>query len=210
MGIPRDLYQDRLRQGLCPQCGGVRDQDTKRCSICAADRAAVMRRCRRNRAKRGLCAACPAKISTGRYCTKCKKIVTATTGKIYAARRRTNSCTWCDAPRVASRFCKPCWFRSMSLRVFGTVVHGPQLYDLFISQEGRCFYTGAELTPGVNAGLDHQVPVRRGGAASIQNLRWVTIQLNRVKNDLTHDEFLELCNTVGGRFHKPTTTNVAP
>lgn len=55
---------------------------------------------------------------------------------------------------------------------------------------------------------DHIVPVARGGSPSIDNLQIVCTDANRAKNDLTEDEFLDLCKEVvlhaGYKIWKPS------
>ncbi len=54
--------------------------------------------------------------------------------------------------------------------------------------------------PGVNASLDHKIPTSRGGNNDLPNLQWVDMQINFVKNALTHDEFVEFCVAIAIKF----------
>ena len=55
---------------------------------------------------------------------------------------------------------------------------------------------------------DHIVPVARGGNSCIDNLQIVCTDANRAKNDMTEDEFLDLCKEVvlhaGYKLWKPS------
>jgi 5-methylcytosine-specific restriction endonuclease McrA len=55
---------------------------------------------------------------------------------------------------------------------------------------------------------DHIVPVSRGGNSCIDNLQIVCTDANRAKNDMTEDEFLDLCKEVvlhaGYKVWKPS------
>ena len=55
---------------------------------------------------------------------------------------------------------------------------------------------------------DHILPVARGGNSSIENLQLVCTDANRAKNDMTEEEFLDLCKEVvlhaGYKVWKPS------
>lgn len=55
---------------------------------------------------------------------------------------------------------------------------------------------------------DHILPTARGGDNSIENLQIVCTDANRAKNDMTEDEFLDLCKEVvlnaGYKLWKPS------
>jgi len=68
---------------------------------------------------------------------------------------------------------------------------------LWNKQKGRCAITGLELFPGINAALDHIVPVARGGTNGVSNMRFVHKLVNFMKYDLTDEDFtfllLDIC-----------------
>ena len=55
---------------------------------------------------------------------------------------------------------------------------------------------------------DHILPVARGGNSCIENLQIVCTDANRAKNDMTEDEFLDLCKEIvlhaGYKVYKPS------
>jgi len=74
----------------------------------------------------------------------------------------------------------------------------------------QCELTGRPLTwnePHTYE-YDHILPVARGGNSSIDNLQIVCIDANRAKNDMTEEEFLDLCKEVvlhaGYKVWKPS------
>jgi len=132
MAIPRDLYQERLRLGVCPWCGCKRDGSTKRCSACAKLHNERTMRSRRKRTKAGVCWRCSNTVATGSVlCNLCKSTVTIATTKLYARKKAAGLCCWCSEPRTIGRFCRSCWFRGVSLRVFKTISRGDELKALF-------------------------------------------------------------------------------
>ena len=62
----------------------------------------------------------------------------------------------------------------------------------------HCYLTGRPLdTKDVNTyEFDHIVPISKGGDSSFENLGITKPEANRAKNDLTVDEFVELCKDV--------------
>lgn len=76
------------------------------------------------------------------------------------------------------------------------------LRSLWDEQQGKCAVTGEKLVPGVNASLDHIVPVSRGGTSEKGNLRWVTSTINHMKWDLTDDEFMAMCTQIAHRAER--------
>jgi 5-methylcytosine-specific restriction endonuclease McrA len=73
----------------------------------------------------------------------------------------------------------------------GTMTRGQRakaLLEQWHEQGGRCAITGLLLTPGVNASVDHILPVARGGGNDIANLRFVHTAVNRLKLTMTDDE----------------------
>jgi hypothetical protein len=89
-----------------------------------------------------------------------------------------------------------CWFNGSANRYRVPVADLCQLWEL---QGGRCAMTGDELVPGVNASLDHIGPVQRGGTSDIENLRWVTLQVNHAKRDFSDAAFVTMCRKIVAR-----------
>ena len=62
----------------------------------------------------------------------------------------------------------------------------------FDKQQGRCYYTGTELTFD-NVSLEHTVPLCRGGTNSPDNITLVTKQVQVMKGTMTGEEFKDMC-----------------
>lgn len=81
-------------------------------------------------------------------------------------------------------------------------------------QNYQCSLTGENLTPS-NTTVDHNYPVSRGGAHSIDNVSLVTWQANRSKGTMTYQEFLDMCLSVvsharaTGRLDRPRAANAS-
>ena len=74
-------------------------------------------------------------------------------------------------------------------------INRASLVKLIEQQEYRCKYSGIELTPDA-ASLDHIVPVSKGGEHVVSNVAWVHHEINRMKGQLSVEEFIALCSKV--------------
>ncbi len=90
---------------------------------------------------------------------------------------------------------------AVSLRPKGRapVVTGPvstsNVLAMLERQQYRCALTRRELTPET-AALDHIVPLRFGGQHVIENTQVLHKDVNRAKNSMTNDDFVQLCEEV--------------
>jgi hypothetical protein len=65
-----------------------------------------------------------------------------------------------------------------------------------IEEQGfRCKLSGVLITTGT-ASLDHLVPVSKGGAHTNDNVAWVHSEINRMKGQLSLEEFVAWCAKV--------------
>lgn len=119
---------------------------------------------------------------------------------IYRRKRELGECSHCHQPATVGTLCIEHWFKNVASNHFGTCTFAVGLVEIWDRQQGRCFYSGEILVPGVNAGLDHKVALTRGGNLSLENCQWVTKLVNRMKSDLTHDEFILWCRFIANRF----------
>jgi hypothetical protein len=71
--------------------------------------------------------------------------------------------------------------------------------DIFKAQGGKCALTGEKLGKGLGSSpsMDQRVPRVRGGPGYTKdNVQWVTAQINFAKQNLTNEEFADLCKKV--------------
>ena len=59
-------------------------------------------------------------------------------------------------------------------------------------QLGFCNLTGEKLNRH-NSNVDHILPVAKGGSFDIDNLQWISKEVNRIKGTLTKEELLDIC-----------------
>jgi 5-methylcytosine-specific restriction endonuclease McrA len=64
------------------------------------------------------------------------------------------------------------------------------LQKIMENQGNVCPYFGVPIQVGINAELDHKTPRARGGTNDLANLQWVHTWANKMKLDMTEEEFL--------------------
>lgn len=90
--------------------------------------------------------------------------------------------------------CYDCYFSYITKRLGGrSKKFGFKLKEKFEKQNGQCIYTGKQLILGLNASIDHIIP---GKDHSIDNLQFVDRQINSMKTNMSHEEFLDMCNLI--------------
>jgi hypothetical protein len=97
-----------------------------------------------------------------------------------------------------SRYCLKHWcdvIKSKAEKSVGEKIPF-SLIDLWNEQRGLCYFTNMPLIPGINASLEHLIPVSKGGNNSKENIRFVLLPINMMKNDLTEKEFLSFLKGV--------------
>lgn len=119
-------------------------------------------------------------------------------------RQSQNLCVRCsgenDMPVGMQPLCADCWFKNRSKWSTGTSANWIALKSLMEDQGYRCAYTGIDLVIGVNASIDHIIPVSAGGKREVKNIQWVDGLINRMKTNMSHDEFLQTVKLIASRF----------
>jgi hypothetical protein len=184
----KNLYSERISQGLCGLCGGTKLSDsTAVCETCAEKQ---RKRYKANRSNGG-CYICgePAHKPGAAYCLKHYNMRM----KRRDNRRKMGLCYECGQHEGLSRGkrCEVCFFRNIARRLNSDVT-GAQLGELFHLQQKKCPLSGRLLLPGTNCHLDHIIPSSKGGSDDLINLRWVDRNVNQAKCDLNDDDFLRL------------------
>ncbi|HQJ66548.1 MAG TPA: hypothetical protein PLH32_18235 [bacterium] len=113
-------------------------------------------------------------------------------------------CTKCSNPIMKNhtQFCEAHWYKKVAQRNTGSTKNWEFLKKLAAKQNFTCPYSGEHLIPGINMSLDHKYPVSRfpDYVNNLENLQWVSIKINQVKRDLTHDEFIVLVKQIWDRW----------
>lgn len=119
-------------------------------------------------------------------------------------------------------FGQKCWtgYKDLSGTYFGSIrrrakhqgyafdITVDYVWDLFVRQDGQCVYTGYCLTMpmlgqnGFAPGFDTEVKyasldrIDSSKGYIMGNVQWVWVKVNKVKFDLTEEEFIEICYKV--------------
>lgn len=136
------------------------------------------------------------------WCTACTERRNATSRNLYLERVSRGQCPYCTQAAKVGIFCFDHWFKNVgSPHGLGSKKGAALLKELWEEQQGRCAVTGKTLQPGSTASIDHIIPKSRGGTSDKSNLRWVLLRINQCKWDMTHEEFIEMCQEVA-RVHQ--------
>jgi hypothetical protein len=103
-------------------------------------------------------------------------------------------CIQCGKNKKAEihQHCINCWFKTIALARTGSRKNWIIIKRILKKQKYKCIYTGIKLLPGINASLDHKIPTSKGGTNDSSNLQWVDLKINRMKNNCSHKEFIQI------------------
>jgi len=194
------LRAERKEEGLCGTCGfaPLSNEHIEKCLTKTA-------KSRQFYTSRGLCRDCKEPLTSEIHKEKChfpinsiehepcKLHSSEMKRKQYQKAIETNTCVGHSGRIAVTRGrCEECWFRSMARGALGSKSDWKSLEKLAITQNYLCAYTGEKIIPGVNASIDHKIPLSRKGTKTIDNIHWVIWETNKFKNSLTHEELLSI------------------
>ncbi len=195
------IKQLAVESGTCSTCRKPWSGISKNCDECKSASRSVWKA----RVFSGeYCSRCAGtRDSKHKACTKCRVEMRALSTNLRNSKRDRGLCVQCGAIKDAPDgiYCTKCILCIAARRWLGESKKWSDLKALLEKQNYRCAYTGDILVLGGNASVDHIVPRSRGGENIIDNLQWVTWQVNRCKTDMTHDEFVNMCSIVSEKFN---------
>ncbi len=147
----------------------------------------------RERFTKGLCRSirCVNNRELGRlYCRKCLDDKKEYFKNRTLERRNAGLCVQCGYDATAGYNCLTCWTAKYKLR-YNKNIKTIELIELIQKQNYECYYTKLKLFPGINASLDHKIPISRGGTNEISNFVWCDRLVNYAKHHMTDEEFME-------------------
>jgi hypothetical protein len=171
--------------------------------VCTAKEAEADRLFRAQRRAAGLCRDCGELAVLGRaHCLTCRDYHRGLQQAKRLRRQAAGLCVQCGAasllPALVDKpnaLCEPCYYCFIACFIarkrLGSTKHTAILREKFLAQGGRCAYSGDALTLGLNATLDHILPVSRYPDLRCDptNVEWVADWVNLMKWDATPDEF---------------------
>lgn len=181
----------RKQSGLCGDCSNKAELGKTKCKKCQKKATERVRVLRAERKKQGLCR-CGAKTKDKCVCKN----------KIYYRSMRdkrlgSNLCVRCgrNEPITNKTCCVKCYLQYTARSHLKDSTKWQNLEMLFKEQNGLCPYTGMLLTLGINTELDH-ITAKAKGRGVLDNFQWIYTPINYMKQDLTENEFIELCKKV--------------
>lgn len=183
------------------------------CLTCSADSSTKSRRQLIARRERGLCSSCGAvPPEHDRFsCRPCLEAMKETAMRIRRERKEAGLCVSCGGEPFSGRrhmqarpntshdpMCRGCYIDKAAGAALGSRSKGQLLAERFEEQGGRCPYTGDVLIIGVNASIDHILPISRfpERARDVANVEWVRYDVNIMKRNFTKAEFLEIISSI--------------
>ena len=70
-----------------------------------------------------------------------------------------------------------------------------KIIEIVEKQEFRCALSGVPLLPETST-LDHKQPVSLGGTDDVDNLQWLSTEVNKAKNNMPNEDFILMCKRV--------------
>ena len=158
---------------------------------------------RKRRLEKRQCVSCGSKLldTKRQRCNKCLKKQVSAYKALRDRRRKLNLCLRCGKQatvRSKEKLCDICWFKEIAMHRTKSVKNWIFIKQLLEKQNYKCFYTHKNLIIGKNASLDHIIPIAKGGIHDITNLQWVDKDINEMKNDFTHSEFINTIKLILG------------
>lgn len=194
----------KLREsGMCFSCGAGPVHGKALCETCRNKR----RERKATMLSEGLCHVCakPRDNLSVKVCSSCYATKKRCNDTYIDRRTKEGCCVVCGTSErivvntLSTRpHCEACFFKRTARNATGNGTQGQLLEDLFNKQGRRCAYTGRTLELGVNASLDHKYPRSKYPElrAEPSNLHWVDASINSMKHDMTHEQFVAICEEV--------------
>ena len=198
-------YNKRKESGVCVACGmRYSNNGTLFCDICREKRNRQTKKDKAQLRAKRLCVDCrqPLINEQGIRCLACKEKDAKSVLNRRQQHRDSGLCVYCGRrATVGKKFplCEDCWFKDIAKGRTGSRRIWLGIKELLQAQNYRCAYTGKELIIGENASLDHVIPKSKGGSNSISNLQWVDLQINVMKNNMSHQEFISTIQLILSR-----------
>ena len=108
-------------------------------------------------------------------------------------------CDQCGNPTLPNaQTCEKHYLQDVASNRMGSTRYWTDLKRIWDEQIGKCAYSDEKLVLGVNASLDHIVPIsqRPDLKSDVSNVQWVSRRMNVIKNDLTESEMYALFKSV--------------
>lgn len=169
------------------------------CRACLTEKSNV-RKSGKQKVEDGKCRACgEASLQGGIYCGPCAEKNRLKSRKYRDNRKKNNLCLHCGGLKEICEIqrCFKCVLKHTSTSTLGNRSRWKEMgVLLYRDQKRKCVYTNRLLTLGIDASLDHKVPLCLGGSHDLSNLQWVHTSVNIMKGRMTEEEFLRMVGEI--------------
>jgi hypothetical protein len=188
--IKASKRSEKLKSGTCMNCNNTAEIGFKKCAECLKS----SREQRQSLIQNNICVACTVNYAADglKRCVSCN----AYDIERRASFKANNKCLCCGRDRGFGKYCDECYLKLRAKVHLGSRKYWKQLKELFDKQNGKCPYTGEDLTIGGNAELDHIVSKSNGGKNILSNFQWTLRVINRMKSSCNDDEFLKIIKQI--------------
>ena len=144
---------------------------------------------------KGLCIEC-SNPATGLRCDACNKRRADYRKRKTIEWKENGLCNQCGKETIKNKNqCEKHYLMQVSSDRLDSSKYWKELKELIEKQNYKCALTGDKISFD-NIELDHILPTSRKGTNELSNVRWVTKQANRFKQNLTDKELKILCNKI--------------
>jgi len=108
-------------------------------------------------------------------------------------------CIFCnETPLPNQKRCQYHFLKQISKSRLGDVKYADQLLEKLVKQNHKCFYTNKKLILGVNASVDHFMPISKYPELRFEfgNVVWCDATINKMKLNIIYEDFIILCRQV--------------
>jgi len=204
------IRREQNKNGICISCGKQRDTDYKQCSRCqtkSSERQRNKNQIRKLDEKCNIFNCKNPKLDKSRFCEIHRKESVTRANKRCLKLIDAGLCTVCgkepflecfNRGESKTRRCLEHYLKFRAISRLGDTSLWIDLLNKLKEQGNKCFYTGETLVLGVNDSIDHDFPVSRfpERANDITNIVWVSRDVNWMKDNHTHEEFMNLIEKI--------------
>lgn len=147
--------------------------------------------------EKGLCIECSTPVNGSIRCDNCNKRRAEYRMRKKIEWKENGLCNQCGKETIKGKNqCEKHYLMQVSLGRLDSGKYWKELKNLLKIQNYKCALSGDKISFDCDIELDHILPTTRGGNNDLSNVRWVTKQANRLKQNLTDIELKELCKKI--------------